>query len=200
MHNKLAKKWMSQQTANNAEKLGVNIFIKKALLAAYPLNEHHITFVASIEHPKALADARFSQAMVGGAENLDELVRQHAKEVGREFGDMLYFPVFLDKKDTVSYSTNSRDKTFGGYLYFSKEMLRDWLKVKSIDAATRRKVKALAESVMIKLNKWSCGEVYDISIEKDGELLAESKGVYGLWLADRIVKNLLDEMATPQAI
>lgn len=192
----LTKKWVSQDALNNANELGLEIWVRKMDVAVHPLREHDITYVACTRQPRATNDAHYCQDTSYELKDLEKLVKEHAKAEDLDFKDMLYFPVFISTAGTIGYSTNQTDgKVFSGYVYFSKKIIREWLRVKTISAASKKVAKAAAETALIKLSKWTYGDVYCVSIEKDDEVIDMITDIYTLPLISGLTDNLMDDIA-----
>lgn len=191
----LAKQWVSQAALNQADELGLEIWVRKMDVAVNPLNEHDITYVASTRQPRATNDAHYCQDTSYELKDLEKLVKEHAKAEGLDFKDMLYFPVFISTVGAIGYSTNQTDgKVFSGYVYFSKRMIREWLKVRTISAATKKIVKVAAETALIKLSKWTYGDVYSVSIEKDDDVIDMITDIYALPLVSKLTDELVSKL------
>lgn len=197
----LAKRWVSQDILNKADDLGIEIWVRKMDCAVYPLDDQDITYVACTRHPRAINDAQYSQETSYELKDLDILVKEHAKEAGLDFKDMLYFPVFISLAGNIDYSTTQSDnKYFGGYVYFSKKFIRSRLSVTTIRSATKKVAQALAETALIKLSQWTYGDVYSVSIERDDEMISETTDIYTLAMINEIADNLMNKLLMKIAI
>ncbi|WP_339343221.1 hypothetical protein [uncultured Psychrobacter sp.] len=197
----LAKQWVSQDALNQADELGLEIWVRKMDVAANPLKEHDITYVACTRQPRATNDAHYCQDTSYELKDLEKLIKEHAKAEDLDFKDMLYFPVFISTDGTIGYSTNQTDgKVFSGYVYFSKKMIREWLCVKTISAASKKIAKVAAETALIKLSKWTYGDVYSVSIEKDDEVIDMITDIYALPLISKLTDDLMDNISARMVI
>lgn len=188
----LTKQLVDEQVLAKAINEGYEVYVRKSDWSENPLIARNLTFVSNL-YGRPAHDSNFSQAMSDDAADLDNEVARYAKAYELNKDDLLAFPVFCSEGKNIAYTTKqSATSKFCGFIYMSKESVRVAHSVKRISPSLKKSRREFVELVLKQLTAWSYGDVHEISIERDEEVLRHEKNIYSLEFISSMVERMVN--------